>query len=177
SGGPRRRSSRPSLLSSNKAPSYQDDVVVVRDAQAQALEQAESASQEQDDPRTTALWATAVKEMEKALSQLNRSTNSPVSLPEALAAEQAASQALLKVQQHEYQVVRSRNRNQQGGGRGQQMQRQLEQMDLTQSENRYETQRQAQPQQTSERREQLQAMSRLQELARRQQDLNDRLKE
>src|SRR5262249_18950791 len=50
-------------------------------------------------------------------------------------------------------------------------------MDLAQSENRYETQRQAQKPHNTQFREQLQIMNRLQELARRQQDLNDRLKE
>ena len=98
----------------------------------------------QDDPRSAALWTAAVKEMEKALAHLTQATNTPAALREALAAEQTAYQALLKLQQHEYQVVRNQNRNQQGGGgRDQQMQRQLEQMDLTQSENRYETQRAA----------------------------------
>jgi hypothetical protein len=115
--------------------------------------------------------------MEKALAQLKAATNSPTELKEALAAEQAAYQALLRLQEHEYQVSRSRNRSQQGGSRGQQMQRQLEEMDLTQSENRYETQSEAQKPQPNQRREQLQVMNRLQELARRQQDLNDRLKE
>ena len=116
--------------------------------------------------------------METALSRLEKATNSPAALPEALAAEQAAYQALLKLQQHEYQVMRNRNRSQGGGSsREQQMQRQLDQMDLTQSDNRYETQRQAQRPQNNERREQLQVQNRLQELARRQQDLNDRLKE
>jgi hypothetical protein len=57
------------------------------------------------------------------------------------------------------------------------MRRQLDQLDLTQSENRYETQRQARPPQSAERREQMQVMNRLQELARRQQDLNERLQE
>ena len=57
------------------------------------------------------------------------------------------------------------------------MQRQLEQMDLTESDNRYEQQRQAQAPAGAQRREQLQVLNRLQELARRQQDLNDRLKE
>jgi hypothetical protein len=165
--------------SPNFAPSYTDDATVVRDSQEDALKQAEAASRRQQDPRTSALWSAAKKEMETALSQLEKATNSPASLPDALAAEQAAYQALLKLQQHEYQVQRNRNRNQGGGsGRNQQMQRQLEQMDLTQSENRYETQRQAQRQQNNnERREQLQVQNRLQELARRQQDLNDRLKE
>ena len=55
--------------------------------------------------------------------------------------------------------------------------RYLEQLDFKQSDDRYETQRQAQPQQNPQRREDLQVMNRLQELARRQQDLNEKLKE
>ena len=159
--------------------SYPSDAGVVFDAQADALSQAESAAERADDPRMQALWAGAIKQMQEALTRLKAATNSPGDLPAAIAAEQAAYQALLKVQQHEYEVVRNRNRNQQGGGssREQQMQMQLEEMDLTQSENRYETEKQAQAPQQTERREQLQVMNRLQELARRQQDLNERLKE
>ncbi len=159
-------------------PAGDDDATVVRDSQAQALDQAEAAARRQRDPRAAALWSAAIREMEKALARLDAATDSPAALAEALAAEQAAYQALLRLQQHEYEVMRSRNRNARGSSsREQQMQRQLEQMDLTQSENRYETQRQAQRPQNPERREQLQVMSRLQELARRQQDLNDRFKE
>ena len=161
---------------SNQPPTYESDVLVVRDAQADALQQTEAASRRQQDPRASALWSTAKQEMKNALERLEKATNSPAGLPDALAAEQAAYQALLKLQQHEYQVTRGRNRGG-GGAGGQQMQRQLEQMDLTQSENRYETQRQAQKPQATERREQLQVLNRLQELSRRQQDLNERLKE
>jgi hypothetical protein len=73
----------------------------------------------------------------------------------------------------------SRSRNQQGsqGGRQQQMQRQLEQLDLTDAKDRYQSERQARSPLSTERREQLQVMNRLQELAQRQQDVNDRLKE
>ena len=157
--------------------SYVDDAIVVRDSQAQALEQAEAARAEQQDQRAAPLWSAAVKEMQTALARLNEATNSPAALAEALAAEQAAYQAMLKLQEHEFQVAR-RNRNQRGAGsRNQQMQRQLEQMDLAQSEDRYETQREAQAPQNRQQREQLQVTSRLQDLARRQQDLNDRLKE
>jgi len=158
-------------------PSYQDDAIVVRNSQAQALEQAHSSEDRQQDPRTSALWSAAAKSMEDALAWLDRATNSPASLPSALAAEQAAYQALLRLQEHEYQVVRSRSRNQRGNSRNQQMQPQLDQLELAQTEDRYETQRQAQAPPSSQRREQLQVMSRLQDLARRQQDLNDRLKE
>jgi hypothetical protein len=174
------RSGNNSLLATNKPANYGDDVVVVRDSQEQALDQARTAQENQQDPRTTALWTEATKQMEEALAKLEKATNSPAALRDALAAEQAAYQALLKVQQHEYSVSRSRNQRggqQSGSSREQQLQRQLDQLDLTQSENRYETQRQAQAPQPAQRREQLQVMNRLQELARRQQDLNDRLRE
>lgn len=155
--------------------SVASDPEVVRDAQEQALEQAEAAQERQRDQRAAALWSTATRQMQEALKHLNEADQSTNALNQALTAEQAAYQSLLKLQEHEFQVSRSR-RNQGGGsGRQQQMQRQLEQMDLTQSEDRYETLRQAP--QAPQQREQLQIASRLQELARRQQDLNDRLQE
>jgi hypothetical protein len=157
--------------------SVASDPEVVRDAQAQALEQAETAMQRQRDQRANALWSDATKRMGEALDHLNQAGNSTNALEKALAAEQAAYQSLLKLQEHEFQVTRSRRNQGAGGGRQQQMQRQLEQMDLTQSEDRYETLRQAQAPQAPQQREQLQIASRLQELARRQQDLNERLQE
>src|SRR5262249_9118976 len=117
------------------------DVQVVLEAQEQALSQAEAAAERARDARFATLWNAATKEMANAIARLRDATNSPASLKEALAAEQAAYQALLKLQEHEYQVSRSRNRSQSGSGRQQQLQRQLEEMELTQSENRYENQR------------------------------------
>jgi hypothetical protein len=173
SGGVRRRPSAP-----EGALGYAEDTAVVRDAQAEALDQAQGAKQRQENPRTAVLWDAATGQMELALEQLKKATNSPAALSAALAAEQAAYQALLKLQEREYSVARSR-RNQRGSrsGRQQQMQRQLDELELTQAENRYETVRQAQAPASAERREQLALMNRLQELARRQQDLNERLKE
>jgi hypothetical protein len=153
------------------------DVEVVRDAQSQALDQAEEAQGQQQDPRTAALWEDAIRQMEKALECLRSATNSPEAFQQALAAEQAAYQALLKAQEREYSVRRSRNRQSGQSSRQGQMQSQLDQLDLPQTRNRYETERQARSPQTPERREQLQVMNRLQELARRQQDLNERLQE
>jgi hypothetical protein len=159
----------------------QDDAGVVRDSQAQALEQAETSRERVQDPRLAALWEAAAREMARALEKLEAARQSPALLPEALAAEQAAYQALLKLQEREYSVSRRQRGNQRGSQSGnsrqQQMQQQLDQLELKQSENRYETERQAQAPQSPERREQLQVMNRLAELARRQQDLNERFKE
>jgi hypothetical protein len=167
----------PSVTSKGTTPTYQDDAAVVLDSQAQALEQAKQMLQRQRDPKAAGLWQNAVAEMEAAIARLQAATNSPAALKEALASEEAAYQALIRLEAHEYQVSRSRNRSQGGSSRNQQMQRQLEELDLKDSDNRYENQREAQRAQNPERREQLQIMSRLQELARRQQDLNERLKE
>ena len=156
---------------------YKDDAAVLREAQEQALEQAQALRERSADPRTQAAAAAVVEQMDRAAKLLKEAESSPGKLQDALAAEQAAYQALLKLTEHEYQVTRSRSRGQRGGGAGQPNQRQLDQLELTQQENRYETQRQAAPQQSPEQREQLTVLNRLKELAQRQQDLNQRLKE
>ncbi|MHB9006123.1 MAG: coiled-coil domain-containing protein, partial [Limisphaerales bacterium] len=157
---------------------YRRDVEVVRDAQAQAIEQAGEAQERGGGTSDSAAWGGVIREMEQALERLEDALESPAPLPRALAAEQAAYQALLKLQQREFEVARNRsNQRGQQSGRNQARQSQLDQLELSQSENRYETQRQARPPVAEERREQLQIMNRLQELARRQQDVNERLKE
>ena len=170
------------LSATNKTASasqFAEDLGVIREAVEQAISQAEAARERQTSPKNAALWDELIVELEKSRGALEKAAESPDSLTEALAAERSAFQVLLKLQQREYEVSRNRNQRQSGSSssRDQQMQRQLDQMDLTQPENRYENQRLAQPPQSQERREQLQVMNRLSELARRQQDLNDRLKE
>jgi hypothetical protein len=167
---------------SGKAPSsnYKKDAEVVKESQENALEQVRTRRENTDDPRSAALIETVEKEMEKAVEQLSAAAdeNSLKSLPPALASEQSAYQALLRLAAREYQVSRGQNsQGGQGGQGGQRAQRQLDQLDLRQSQNRYETQRQAAPPQNSQQREQLQAFNRLKELAQRQQDMNERLRE
>lgn len=154
------------------------DLGVVRDAVAEALSQAQAGREQQAGDRNAVLWDELIRDLEKAQAALEKAAQTPSSLTEALAAEQSAFQILLRLQQREYEVSRNRSRSQSGqSSREQQMQRQLDQLDLTQPENRYENERLAQPPQSAERREQLQVMNRLSELGRRQQDLNERLAE
>jgi hypothetical protein len=158
-------------------PGYPADAKVVLEAQQQALAQAGEAAEEARSPREQAQWKGVTQEMEKAAGKLEEAAKVPGPLAQALPAEQAAYQALLKMQSRETAVTR-RGRKQGGGGGGKQAsQRQIDQLELEQSENRYETQRVARSPQNQERREQLAVMNRLQELARRQQDITDRLKE
>jgi hypothetical protein len=158
---------------------YKKDATVIHDSQENALEQVKARREEADDSRAKALIKGVQDEMETAAKQLGDAVedNSLQPLPSALSAEQSAYQALLRLAAHEFQIVQ--NRNGQGGqsGRGARAQRQLDMLEMKQSRNRYETQSQAAPPQSAEEREQLQVFSRLKELAQRQQDVNERLKE
>ena len=134
-------------------------------------------STEAANARDRAALETAIKEMERSRAALEQAKKSPEKLPAALAAEQAAYQALLKATPREYRMTRSRNRGQSGNSSGQPSQQELNQLELTGEENRYETERQATATPTQQQREQAQTVDRLKQLARRQQDLNDRLRD
>jgi hypothetical protein len=157
-------------------PAYKKDAEVVRDSQQTALEQAEAMKERVDDPRFKGLWERVEQKMQTALEQLKAASDSSAKLPPALNAEQEAYQALLSLSAREYQVSRGQ-RGGGGGGGGERNQRQLDNLELKQDKDRYETARQAAPQQKPEQREQLAVLSRLKELAQRQQDLNERLKD
>lgn len=160
-------------------PKFKPDAVTLKESQENALEQVRSRLEKLEDPQAKALLETVEKEMARAVQQLTAAAdgNSPKTLPPALAAEQLAYQALLRLAAREVQVTRAQSGQSGQSGRGQRAQRQLDQLDLKQAQNRYETERQAASPQNPQQREQLQAFNRLKELAQRQQDVNERLKE
>lgn len=130
----------------------------------------------------------AVKLMEDAKRQLGEAVNqsAPGRLPAALASEQAAYQALLKLRAREFEVTRNNSRQRQSSSSASSRspsQRQLQQLDLADERQRYETQsaareqRNQQAQRDREQRENQELADRLKELARRQTDLTDRVKE
>jgi hypothetical protein len=161
----------------NPAGGYASDVGVVLDAEAGAVAQARQILDHGgvSAPDQSVLEA-AIKDMERSRSALEAAKKSPEKLPAALAAEQAAYQALLKATPREYRMTRSRN-GQSGNNSGQPNQQELDQLELTPEKNRYETERQAAATPTQQQREQTQTLDRLKQLARRQQDLNDRLRD
>jgi hypothetical protein len=156
---------------------YASDVGVVLDAQGQALERARRILDGGGNARDRAPLEAAIKEMERSRTALEQARKLPEKLPAAIAAEQAAYQALLKATPREYRMTRSRNRDQSGNSSGQPSQQELDQLELNKEENRYETERQATATPTQKQREQTQTVDRLKQLARRQQDLNDRLRD
>ena len=156
---------------------YAAAAAVVRDAQFDALDQAEAVAGVTD-PGLAALWSAVRRSMGTASERLEEAPKSVAALTPALAAEQSAYQALLRLQEREYAVAAAQNQpGQRRSSRQQAMQRQLDQLDLQQADDRYETESQAQAQTSPQRTEQLQILSRLRELAQRQQDVNQRLQE
>jgi hypothetical protein len=157
---------------------YEKDVPVVRDGQAKAIEQLEALDANIVDLRMKEYVQAAEKHMSAALDQLEKAQKSTDPLPKALSAEQAAYQALLKLQSREHQVTQAQNQNRNSRNSQQQRnQAQLNQLDLKRQQNPYETQREAAQQQPQQNQEQLEVLNRLKELAERQQDINERLKE
>jgi hypothetical protein len=156
---------------------YASDIGTVADAQAQALEQAKDLLEQTQDPATRNALNSAIKEMERSVTALADAKSKPEKLPAAVAAQQAAYEALLKTIPREFRVQRSRNGRQGGRQAGEASQQEVNQLEMMEEQNRYETERQATTPQNEQQREQLQVADRLKELAQRQQDLNDRLRE
>ena len=161
-----------------KAPgTYSSDIGTVTDAQQQALEEAKNLLEQTENPATRNSLDAAIKQMEKSMTALADAKSNPQKLSAAVAAEQAAYEALLKTIPREFRVSRSRNGRQGGAQAGEASQQEVNQLEMTDEQNRYETERQASAAPNERQREQLQVADRLKELAQRQQDLNDRLRE
>jgi hypothetical protein len=171
-------------IAENLSPAFSDDAKQLAESQQQALSQAQTLSDRVTDrearghvERVTQAMQTALVHLEEAHSEQVRE-----SLPQALIHEQAASQALLKLRAREHEITRQQQQQQPAQqasrGRSAQQRQQLDQLDLKEDDNRYETQRMAQSQQESTaERENRQVLNRLRELAQRQHDLNDSMKD
>jgi hypothetical protein len=156
-----------------------DALKTLAESQRTVRERLEAQLAETEDARQRASGEKARDLMREASEKLEqaekRTSTEPLSA--AWTKAQGAYQALLKMLPNEFRIAQQQNRSgsRQGGQRGNQ--RQLNQLDFTQQENRYETQSEAQAMQSPESREQLQVLSKLRELARRQQEMNQRLQE
>lgn len=154
-----------------------EDVDVVLQSQADVLQKAQEAMAKAKDPAAAQALEDASKHMLTSLEHLGEAIESAsaAELTPALGAEQAAYQELLKLKRQESQVGRS----QPGSGKGgsSRSQQQLQQLELRQKEDRYETERSAQSQEQTAQQEDLQVLNRLRELARRQNEMSEKLKE
>jgi len=156
----------------------EQDAPVLVESQYQAFQQTTELLEEAESEKAKDFLQVAADHMEKAVAHLTESTEDVEKLMPALASEQGAYQALLRLLAHEFEVNRSQSKSQsKPQPRSERSQSQLDELDLREQEDRYETESQAQRLQNAEEREQLQVLSRLKELAQRQDDLNKKLKE
>ncbi len=171
--------------SAEVSPSFAKDAQLLVDSQKSALEQAEELAKKIEDAKSKAFVAKVIQEMTLSSTTLELAVaeSSAEPLRPALSHEQAAYQALLKLRAREHKVTQQQ---QQGGKPGQQKQansrsqKQLNQLELNNKQNRYESEKQAsaaKQQQSAAQREQLQVLNRLRDLARRQNAIVEKLKE
>lgn len=162
---------------------FQKDAGLLEESQESALNQTEVLAENLQDAESRTHVEVVQLHMKEAIEKLAEAVDdgSPDPLRPALAAEQSAYQALLKLRAREHRVIRGRNQQQSSDrSRSSQnrSQRQLQQLQLSSSRNRYEMQRSSpRPKESRAQREDRQVTNRLRELARRQADLNKRLKE
>ena len=164
---------------------FTNDARTIRESQATAIEQADALAEKLQDAESKANLELAVNSMKSAEKHLAEAAKSAAikELAPSLAAEQAAYQALLKLRAREFEVTRRNSRQRQSSSSSssaqRQQQQQLDQLELKSDENRYEQQSaaKAQSRQEQAKRETQQVTNRLKELAQRQADLNQRVKE
>lgn len=159
--------------------SFQEDSAILAQSQREIRSQLQAALLEMRRDDLIKAAQRAGDFMETAADKLSEANaeHSEAPLQEAWLAAQGAYQALLSLQPREFNVVQQGNQRRGGGGGNRRNQRQLNQLDFNEEENRYETETQAQPLTTPEERNQLEVLGKLSELARRQQQMNERLKE
>ena len=158
--------------------SFLEDTAVINDSQMEARQQLEQLKGQLEDDKSPSAADLASSMMDKVTENLDTVLSSETDGPldPAWSNAQGAVQALLRMQPKEFNISQSRQSGGDGGGQSRN-QRQLNQLEFRDEENRYETASQAQSMTSPEQKEQLQVLSKLSELARRQEDINKRLQE
>ena len=159
---------------------FADDVTLLVESQQAAIEQMNELMEELQDAQSKKFAAEVITSMKTAVVRLVKTHEDMQAelLTPALAAERAAYQGLLKLRAREHQVTQQQSSQSKSSGSKSASQQQLDQLELDNKKNRYEAEQKANQQaQEQQNREELQVLNRLRELARRQGDLNQKLKE
>ncbi len=167
-------------LGPTRSAEFSSDVESVLSGQRDAVVQLTDLATQVEDEQSAEFVKQANQAMATSLEQLQQAVadNSADPLTEAVAAQQAAYQSLLGLRAREFQVSRSRQNQQPSSSSASQRQRQqqLNDLELKNDENRYETQSQARAEETQEEgRQQREVIDRLRELAQRQEDINQQV--
>ena len=160
-------------------PKLTEQVTVIRDSQQKAIEQLEALAEKLSDAKSQKILTAIAEQMaaaDRALGQaLSESSLTP--LTAAAAAEQAAYQGLLKLRAREHLIMKGSQSASGSSGSASPAEQQMKELELSNKQNRYEDQKQAQQQPGQQQQENLAMLDRLKELAKRQQGVNEQLKE
>jgi hypothetical protein len=161
---------------------FDDDVKLLVESQRSAITQVDELAENLNDDLAKTLVDELKSIMNDAVDKLDSARTEPSAKPltKAISSQQLAWQTLLRMRAREIQVQQSQQQQRSQSQSSQSSrQRQLQQMELTEREDRYEQERQAQEEseQAQQQRKNRQILSRLKELAQRQNDLNKRVKE
>ncbi|MFT5495816.1 MAG: hypothetical protein ACI9TH_001209, partial [Kiritimatiellia bacterium] len=161
--------------------SQTNDLQVVRDAQQNLADTAGGLMDNMDDAEMRQHLGEAIIFMQQSVAELDTliTGQDRQAFTAVMSKEQAAYEALIRMRGREYQIIRSQSKSK---GKSEKSERpEISELELKQQERLYETESQAKKEQQSqaeeEQRENLQVLNRLRELARRQDEIKDQLKE
>lgn len=161
-------------------PGEQEAVATLLESQTGAHEQFEQLSEGLADAAPADRIRIIFEQMSRAIEEFTatQSTQQRSHLDEALQAARGAFQGLVRLRPTDHRLMQGGQSGGGGGGGGSASQQQLEELELNDDANRYESQKSARnPNEASQQKENLAFLNRLKELAQRQQGLNEKLKE
>jgi hypothetical protein len=163
--------------------SIQEQLPILLESQNQALEQTEALKEQLQAPNAAQDLLKVQSSMREAIAELNQSgSETPsIALRGAIKQMRGAYEGLLRLRAREHEVSQSQQqqpssqRSQSASQRNRQ--EQIQQLQLEQDPSRYEEESQPMSEEANSERERRQVMNRLDELARRQEDLNEQVRE
>lgn len=158
------------------SPKNAEQIGTIHESQEQALVKLSALREKMTQPQLQPIFGTVHEAMVKAVEELAR-TETEQNLKEltpAIASEQAAYQGLLKLRAKEHLLMQSKSR---GNGQQNEEKEKLD-LELKQKKDRYESEKNASKNEESNvNREALAVLDRLKEMSRRQEELNQQLKD
>ena len=160
-------------------------VEILSESQRAVRESAQEDFAEIEDQKLKVIAEQTLESMSAAVTSLDESLQTVLErredvaeLQAALRSEQASYQGLLKLRPDESNIFQSNSQSpSQSSASGRNLQRQIDQLQLDQNQNRYEQESQAAGDANDPEREARQVLNRLKELARRQEDINEQIRE
>ena len=166
-------------IKSTVSTAFKEDVGTLKQAQQALVTATLELAAKVKEQKSKAIIESITAKMQETVALLDSSqeAGNVEPLTNALSTQQASYQLLLKLHAREHRVSQNKNGGGSKGGGSSRSQNQLQQLELTNKKQRYETENQASPPQAAQPdRESLQILNRLRELAQRQKDLNEQLK-